>query len=159
VCSRRCSGRSIFGIARTTSQFNGHGTPTPVVQPPQGGELLSWLQISDPKAAALQTLHLAVQGASGVQLVSAEFSPRAVASPDHLDRLDVSIQLRGPYGAVKQVIAQWSQRFESSSVLALRVQRAANAPGAVDATVTAALWSRPSGVAGAPHAASAPSVR
>ena len=140
-------------------QFNTRGIATPEVQPPQGSSLLRRLQISDPTAVALQTLHLALQGASGVQLVSAEFSPKSAASPDHLDRLDANIQLRGPYGAVKQVVAQWSQRFESSSVLALRVQRAANAPGTVDATVTAALWSRPSGVAGASQAASAPSVR
>jgi hypothetical protein len=128
-------------------------------QPPLDDTLLSRLQINDPKASALQTLQLALQGASGVQLVSAEFSTKPAPSPEHLDRLDASIQLRGPYGAVKQVIAQWSQRFESSSVIALRVQRAANAPGVVDATASAALWSRPIGVASGSPAAAASAGR
>jgi hypothetical protein len=128
-------------------------------QPRQDDALLSHLQRNDPKAAALQTLHLALQGASSVQLVSAEFSPKPAAAADQLDRLDASIQLRGPYGAVKQVIAQWSQRFESSSVLALRLQRSANAPGIVDATVSAALWSRPNDVARGAPVAAAPAER
>ncbi len=122
-------------------------------------ESLSRLQLNDPKAAALQILHLALQGASGVQLVSAEFSPKPAGAPDQLDRLDASIQLRGPYGAVKQVIAQWSQRFESSSILALRLQRAANAPGVVDATVSAVLWSRPNDVARGSPVVAAPAGR
>jgi hypothetical protein len=146
-------------LAAAVPQSLDPGAKDSRAQPQQEDALLSRLQISDPKASALQTLQLALQGASGVQLVSAEFSARPAASPDQLDRLDASIQLRGPYGAVKQVIAQWSQRFESSSVIALRVQRTANAPGVVDATVSAALWSRPSGVASGSPAAAASAGR
>jgi hypothetical protein len=116
-------------------------------------------QIDDPKAATLQALHMALQSAGAVQLVSAEFSPKPAASADQLDRLDASIQLRGPYAAVKQVLAQWSDRFAASSVIALRVQRSDTLPGVVDATLSAALWSKPAKATDAAPAASAPRTR
>ena len=111
--------------------------------PTSAEEVLDRLRIADPKATALQTLHLALEGAPGVQLASVEFSaPPTVA--DRLDRTDVVFQVRGPYGPIKHVPAQWSARFEASSLLSLRVQRSATTPGDVEATVSAALWTRPS---------------
>jgi hypothetical protein len=113
-----------------------HRTPNPTA------EVLDRLRLVDPKATALQTLHHALEGAPGVQLVSVEFGAPPTAA-DRLDRTDLTFQLRGPYAPVKQVLAQWSTRFDASSLLSLRLQRSATTPGTVDATVSAALWTRP----------------
>jgi hypothetical protein len=129
--------------------------PQRVVSPAEA--VLARLHVSDPKAAALQMLHVALDGAPGVQLVSAEFSAQA-AEADRLDRLSVTFQLRGPYAAVKQVLAQWNARFEAASLLSLRIQRSATTPGVVEATVSAALWTRLAPSA-ADSTASAPLLR
>jgi hypothetical protein len=118
---------SVAAIARTTTLAE---------------EVLDRLRLADPKATALQTLHHALEGAPGVQLVSVEFGAPPTAA-GRLDRTDVTFQLRGPYAPVKQVLAQWSARFEASSLLSLRLQRSATTPGTVEATVSAALWTRP----------------
>jgi hypothetical protein len=121
-------------------------------------QVLDRLRIADPKAAALQTLYLALEGARGSQLVSVGFSALP-ASPDQLDSMNATIQLRGPYATVKQVLAQWTARFETSSLISLRLQRSPTTPGVVEATASAALWTRPAAPPPADAAASAPAGR
>jgi hypothetical protein len=121
-------------------------------------EVLDRLRIVDPKAAALKALHQALEGTPGVQLVSAEFGVQS-GTAERLDRTDITFQLRGPYGAIKQVLGQWSSRFETSSLVSLRLQPSATSPGVIEASAVAALWSRSSMASPSEPAASAPSAR
>jgi hypothetical protein len=121
-------------------------------------DVLDRLHVTDPQAAALKALHLALEGAPGVQLVSADFGVQP-GTPARLDRTDITFGLRGPYGAIKQVLGQWSARFETSSLISLRLQPSATVPGVIEATAVAALWTRPSVPSSVDATASAPSPR
>lgn len=128
---------------------------TPRTRPSADEAVLARLPVGDAKGVALQTLDIALGAAPSVLLVSTEFSasPR---DPDRLDRTEVSFQVRGPYADVKRVLSIWMARFEVGSVLSLRIQPQPAVPGTVQASVTAALWSRPSATPRATPTAESP---
>ena len=117
-------------------------TSTQQSSPTTDDGVLARMPSGDVKPVALQTLDLALSATPSVQLVSSEFSALA-GGADRLGRTDIVFRLRGPYADVKHALSIWSARFESGSVLSLRLQQQPSIPGVLEMSVSAALWSGP----------------
>ena len=106
-------------------------------------------ELPDGAAAARRLQGFCV--AAGVAL-SALTVAQHVPTAASLGRLELDVEMSGSYRAIKQVLAQWSEGQENTTVRMLRLASEGAEPGVVQARAVLALWSRalPEGAASSP---------
>lgn len=83
---------------------------------------------------------------AGVTLAALTVAQHA-ATPSALGRVELEVELVGSYRAVKQALGHWVQLGEWATVRSLRLRSEGEPPGAVQAHVVLAAWSRAAGSA------------
>jgi hypothetical protein len=116
-----------------------------------GGDFVQSLPALPPEPGAVVSQLQRACRAAGVTLLSVAVAQHA-ASPTDLGRLDLDVEMKGPYPGIKQVLVETLERHASSTVRTLRMRNDA-APNMLQANVVVSLWARPA-MGAAPGASS-----
>lgn len=92
--------------------------------------------------------------AAGIALASVQGQTRDTP-PEQLGRLELSITLRGPYPAAKQVLKQAMERFPSLTVQRLRMRKGPS-PSDTETSLLLTIWSAPPGTPAVPTMRASP---
>lgn len=115
--------------------------PAPVSAAPStaGPDFTASLGRSMPESRILAIVDSSVKLA-GVELLSTAVIEHA-ATPVELGRQEITLGMRGPYGATKHVLAELHDRVPGAAIKRLRMQSDAALVGQVNTSLVLSVWS------------------
>lgn len=132
--------REEAAVRENIATLSAGAASAPATAKPAGDFVQSLPALPPEPGAVVSQLQRACR-AAGVTLVSVAATQHA-ATATNLGRLDLELEMKGPYVGIKQVLAETLDRHASSTVRTLRMRNDGTA-GALQAHVVVSWWARP----------------